>query len=35
MSDIYLSWRSYGGDGTTDFEVGNVQIYDLTEQGLD
>ncbi len=35
MSDIYLTWRSYGGDGTTDFEVGNVQIYDLTEQGLD
>lgn len=35
LTEIYLGWRSWGGDGTTDFEVGNVQMYDLTEQGLD
>lgn len=35
LTEMYLTWRSWGGDGTTDYEVGNVQVYDLTEQGLD
>ena len=35
FTELYLSWRSWGGDGSTDYEVGNVHIYDLTEQGLD
>lgn len=34
LTEMYVTWRAWNGNGTADFEVCNLEIYDLTELGL-
>lgn len=34
LSEIYLTWRAWNGNGSVDYEVCNMQVYDITGMGL-
>ena len=34
LTEMYVTWRAWNGNGSVDYEVCNLEIYDLTEMGL-
>ena len=34
LTEMYVTWRAWNGNGSVDYEICNLEIYDLTEMGL-